>query len=337
MARTGSSARTSSRFHPSWAGNADICRPVPSTWTSRSSGTASGQAAGWGWRASAAVGLAARPATTLCRNRAKRGALSRRGAMATGVVRAGAKAWSRGLGACVDRARPRTRSDPAPRALKAPLSPQRHADEGRHPRQANVSALRPIGDSGLRRNDGEVGAYGPRATSPDAEGDPGPRAHLRRPSPRSVMPTKVGIHDRQTFQPCGLSEIPAFAGMAARLAPAWPARHLPGRRRRSGAPCALKAPLSPQRHADEGRHPRQANVSALRPIGDSGLRRNGGEVGASMARAPPPRTPKAIRAPRAFDAHMRARFCGRGRPRSRCYPAFFCIGFAMASSRAMRM
>ncbi len=71
----------------------------------------------------------------------------------------------------------------------------------------------------------------------------------------------------------------------------------PGPRARST--CGRGRPRStyPQRHADEGRHPRQANVSALRPIGDSGLRRNGGEVGASMARAPPPRTPNAIRGP----------------------------------------
>jgi hypothetical protein len=78
----------------------------------------------------------------------------------------------------------------------------------------------------------------------------------------------------------------------------WTARHLPGRRRRSGAPRArflrafLAHALTPQRHADEGKkrplHPRQANASALRPTVDPGLRREDGDVGASWtARYPP--------------------------------------------------
>jgi hypothetical protein len=71
---------------------------------------------------------------------------------------------------------------------------------------------------------------GPRATSPDAEGDPGPRALVScgRGRPRS-----------------------AFS----------------------------------QRHADEGRHPRQANASALRPTVGPGLRREDGERGTNF----PPR------------------------------------------------
>ncbi len=182
----------------------------------------------------------------------------------------------------------RRRRSGAPCALKAPLSPQRHADEGRHPRQVNVSALRPIGDSGLRRNDGEVGASMARA--------PPPR------TPKAIRPRAL------LMRTCGRG----FAGQDARGPDARGPEAL--------SKCLVqKAPLSPQRHADEGRHPRQAQASTLRPIGDSGLRRNDGEAGGNGPRATSPDA-EGDPGPRALlkHTHMRARFCGRGRPRSRC-------------------
>ncbi len=113
----------------------------------------------------------------------------------------------------------------------------------------------PIGVSGLRRNDGEAGAHLPTASWPDLIRPPrqaaavlGPRVKpaddgeagakldcarsscagedARGPCFRSVMPTKVGIHGRQTLRPCGVSGIPAFAGKTARQAPNWTARAL---------------------------------------------------------------------------------------------------------------
>jgi hypothetical protein len=66
-------------------------------------------------------------------------------------------------------------------------------------------------------------------------------------------------------------------------------------------PGALFCAVSPQRHADDGRHPRQATASTIWLVADSGLLRN--DAGERFA----------VTGPRASS---RARVCGRGRPRS---------------------
>ena len=75
---------------------------------------------------------------------------------------------------------------------------------------------------GKKRGARQAPTFGPRATSPDAEGDPGPRAHRRAPtSPQRHA--DEGRHPRQAnASALGLSWFPAFAGMTARWAPTWP-------------------------------------------------------------------------------------------------------------------
>jgi hypothetical protein len=195
--------------------------------------------------------------------------------------------------------------DPGPRPLSTcgrgrPRStyPQRHADEGRHPRQAKAAAFGLSEIPAFAGMTAKLAPAGPRATSPDAEGDPGPRSlstcgrgrprsngrSRRRPSPHSVMPTKATsapcIHGRQTLASCGLSRIPACRRNDGQVG-----AKLDRARPRALVSCGRGRPRSifPQRHADEGRHPRQAKACVLRPIGDSGLRRNDGQVGAKLA------------------------------------------------------
>jgi hypothetical protein len=190
------------------------------------------------------------------------------------------------------------RAPTGPRALSTcgrgrprSMFPQRHADEGRHPRQANASALRPFGVSGLRRNDGTVGAHLPTASWPDLIRPPRQAAAVLGPRVKPADDGEVGAKlDCARSSPAGED---ARGPMSAASC-----------RRRSASTAGKR--LGPW------------------PIGDSGLRRNDGEAGAHLPTASwpdlirPPRQAAAVLGPRvkpADDGEVGAKLdCARSPP-----------------------
>jgi hypothetical protein len=115
------------------------------------------------------------------------------------------------------------------------------------------------------------------------------------------------IHHRPTLRPCGLPWIPAFAGRTAREAPT-SHRVMP----------ATLAPTSPQRHAGDGRHPRQATPAMFIQFATSpGASDAGSRVRAARTPGMWSCGPRATSPGAEGDPGPRALVsCGRGRPRS---------------------